>query len=711
MGGGRIEQYRRFIRDKFTWLYIFGKEKPRFDDFGAFQRYINNTVNLTFIYVLSCVRDMYMQEEDIEERKRNFNPNARRAVKNIDRIYNGLDVSFELIIYILLDLQFDLALGEASCLKRYIPGISEKFKILDYSPGIMHWMSSSRPVNNMSLDDMEKQFQELILALPFLRSVELKEEDGEVFFESTADFDTTRLYTDCKIYIQDCGRNFYRLFFLERVEAREHALSLYYTSPDYTDKYLVVYHDGSYPANAGEDDDVSCILTSGDDLQALHSRITGTEMESLDEPAADAADGIRSIYTVNYKYLKNLSLAIADELGSGDKITIRENFLRKYGINPQDDVDLDSVIIIKLIEKTPSTVLYDLFSLDSGAFHSVIRNLYRRFNCRISFKYVDFSTPAGDFTALNNYITRSFRSESQSAREKERPELQANYIISMILSNSRSSARKAERMGSEIDRIQTRQQLQDAQTACAKALVRLYCFYRGVLAYGRKKLEYDADHYDRMPSDAVIAKTQRELHECFLQAARKAFIEKYAERIAGSSTGAGEDLAYTIRCFLELVQECEADNEHRRALKCVLGRKTIVDNSVLGLTPGLAELEGSEQINRIIDILEFLNTGSYADNEGAGDFNSSIYPTTGLYKSNSESSDQCRVAIFSLRIDVSSNGKYDYMKNINVLSEFSYQINEYYYCLPNITRSNNSWWIDPLIIKASDFDEIFPKEE
>ena len=44
---------------------------------------------------------------------------------------------------------------------------------------------------------------------------------------------------------------------------------------------------------------------------------------------------------------------------------------------------------------------------------------------------------------------------------------------------------------------------------------------------------------------------------------------------------------------------------------------------------------------------------------------------------------------------------------IKMLSEFSYEISKRYYCLPNIVRSNNKWWIDPFVIKCQDFDKLF----
>ena len=129
-------------------------------------------------------------------------------------------------------------------------------------------------------------------------------------------------------------------------------------------------------------------------------------------------------------------------------------------------------------------------------------------------------------------------------------------------------------------------------------------------------------------------------------------------------------LTYASQRFLETVTLCE-DDLNERIIKCVLGRTVIVDKEVLGSFDNLTDLPENAQIRKIIDYMEYLNTGFLEKNESVGDFNSSIYPVTGKYRSSSESSDQCRVANFSIRIDVNGNGMIDYMKNVNILTEFS----------------------------------------
>lgn len=699
-----LEGYRSYIKDKYIWLYIFGKEKPDLDNAQSYYKYINNTVNLAFLYAFSCIKEMYNVVEDIEEKKKLFNPNAKRAIKNIDRIYNGFDINYELINYIMLDIQFDLARGSESCLKQYVPGIAAEFNVLDYSPRILHWMTTTKYEENVTIADLITLFRNLIASLPFIGSASLQGEGADTYFEIQAGlFEKKNVYTDYKLFVQDCGRGYYQLYFLERVEAKAHSLSLHYSSPDYADKYSIVYHDKVYKENPDEEN-CEFVLSDQDDLERICSRITGADTSEIFGNGLYDANGISNIYTVNYKYLKNLSLAISDELGRSDNTMCRDKILKKYGIDPLGDYDLDSVIIMQLIERLPSVVLFDLFCIDNGAFHAVIRNLYDRFNGKIKFRYIDFSKKPVNYSELDRHLAIK---SNGACRDKEIAELEADYIISTLLANSRENETVFERPSDIIQYINTDNSLDSKQAMFARFLIKLCCFYRGVIAYGFEKQAYDAEYYDNMPSAEKIQDTEERFRDRFMEAARDAYSSEYSCNLSGDSR---EDLAFTIRAFTELVGEVDGNVKMRRALKCVLGKNSIADVKHCGLSPDIVSLSDGEQTKQILMALEYLTTGSMSKNEAQGDFNSSIYPVTGRYVSTMESNDQCSIANFSINIDVDANGHFDYMKTINILTEFKYRIDEYYYCLPNVGRSNFEWWIDPLVVNAREFDSIFVKK-
>jgi len=105
-----------------------------------------------------------------------------------------------------------------------------------------------------------------------------------------------------------------------------------------------------------------------------------------------------------------------------------------------------------------------------------------------------------------------------------------------------------------------------------------------------------------------------------------------------------------------------------------------------------------------LDILEFFKTGSTPDVHMEGDLLNAVYPFTAVFNKGRENPDGYKTITFSLNIDPDDEDK---GHEINVLSEFRYDHNEVYYCLPNVIRSNFKWWIDPVLISFRDFNRIF----
>ena len=78
-----------------------------------------------------------------------------------------------------------------------------------------------------------------------------------------------------------------------------------------------------------------------------------------------------------------------------------------------------------------------------------------------------------------------------------------------------------------------------------------------------------------------------------------------------------------------------------------------------------------------------------------------IYPYVVQYEEKSERRDCCNISSFSVYL-TEDNGK----KEIKILSEREYTINEKYYCIPNVTTSNSRWWIDPFMINCREYDQL-----
>lgn len=707
--------FKEHIKDDNIWLYIFGDDDPEFNDVSSYYGYINNTINLTFMYIIACIRNMKNNVEDIDEKIKVFNPNAKRVIKNIDRVYKDLDINYELISYILLDVQFDLALGDSSCLNRYLfGGISSSFKILDYNPRILFWMKSSDPEPGLSPDKMEKLFKKLVNSLPFLSNNGLVGEKYNLSFEPNIDEDEdddeqlthSSLPVDYRFYIK--GGRMKTIFFLEKVEKNSHFLKLFYSTPDYADKCVGLFYDKEYDADLNANLGFKEAISKSEIEDIWDELIIDSDSTSLKKKALNYNE-ISNVYAVNYKYIKNLAFAIADELGKADRNNIRISFLKKCGaidengiIDKSVEEDLDSFIIMKLIDLTPRKVLKNLFIQDKDIYHTIIRNLYRRYNRKIKFKYVDFTIKPANFSELDEYINSLVQAKRENLRNIELAEQQANYVISMILDNVNEKF-KASSITEDIEKINSERHIDESQIVLANHLIRLICFYAGIIEYGKEKIDYEALYYDAIPTQQAIKRNQNRLIDAFLNGAKAEYDNTFKYNKCDDPK---QFLLNTIDSLLAFFKGI--DDRDKKAIYRVLGRdcvSEILKNRLL--TPDLVERNDEEQNDKILKILEFLNSGSIEKNEAKGDFNSMIYPSVGQYVKNSQNNDQFSTACFSIRLDTNLDGRADHIKSINVLTEFDYAIDDYYYCLPNVGRSNYEWWIDPLIISVKDFDSIF----
>jgi hypothetical protein len=109
-------------------------------------------------------------------------------------------------------------------------------------------------------------------------------------------------------------------------------------------------------------------------------------------------------------------------------------------------------------------------------------------------------------------------------------------------------------------------------------------------------------------------------------------------------------------------------------------------------------------LEHAIELLQFLSTRITADKATHPGYHA-IAPMVASYNNHNDSKDGYDTATFALIFDANElNGK---KTEINMLSEFNYELRLRYYCLPNVVRSNQRWWIDPFVIKCSDFDAIF----
>ena len=78
-----------------------------------------------------------------------------------------------------------------------------------------------------------------------------------------------------------------------------------------------------------------------------------------------------------------------------------------------------------------------------------------------------------------------------------------------------------------------------------------------------------------------------------------------------------------------------------------------------------------------------------------------IYPYVVRYTVKSENRDGYNINNFSVFVTDDN-----ITSEIKILSEWDYDINEKYYCIPNKDSSNKRWWIEPFLISCKRYDEL-----
>lgn len=78
-----------------------------------------------------------------------------------------------------------------------------------------------------------------------------------------------------------------------------------------------------------------------------------------------------------------------------------------------------------------------------------------------------------------------------------------------------------------------------------------------------------------------------------------------------------------------------------------------------------------------------------------------IFPYVVRYSEKNENRDRCSVCQYIINAD---GGFED--KKIKLLTEYEYDMNELYYCIPNEESSTQNWWVSPFLISCRRFDQI-----
>ncbi len=716
--------------------------------------YIENILNLAFVFAYGCYRvDLSSERSSSINAKKT---GALRIINSLKKAYSLFPVTPDLTQFVLTDIQFEMARGNDSEIYDVFSPMcrfSDKgFSLTKYYKIIKEWKAGPSRFN-MDQNELAILFAQLLDSMTFLREYSLRKEETDFWFvekkaELFGQFEKfSMIPANHLLYKNDEKyRGFFTLFSCDRKDEKKQKLFLRYVS-----------NDGYNSVNILVSDKDSDECEDKIDARAVefYEEITGIGWEDggEDGPQGEQANFINQVHAINYKYIKNLALAVSDAIssnrGSKEKlidafkvhhpnIFVREGSAGKGDSEDkrQDDSDWDGIIVMLLIEASPTKVLEVLIRKVPQTFYDIAKNLCKRIDNPDMPIYgcSDDELDAQVQKLINSNLIDESGSFRRGMRRSEVGGKLFAKAAAMLLISSLTSIMEDEseekliclgnifenvtllkRIGSEGEPEIKEKKI---STILGETFRHLLCFYKGVLAYGSVKARFDYESYDRCLPAKLIKKFQADLADEFMSAARAE-----AERLKEYDSSITQNTLFLIREFISLCKQCSssADSSENlgRCLYVTLGKYEIMNvtdfehrtseffGSIEGMT-ALTPKAVDHYTALAIGILKFLTSGAFDVQPAEGTIPlSAVYPFSATYSRGNENYDGYKTATFTLNIDIDFDETNDNKSDVNVLTEFSYTTGDVFYCLPNVLRSNKKWWIDPILVSFKEFNDIF----
>lgn len=731
------------IQDENIREYIFAgsnikKSIKRVPDYVS---YIENILNLAFIFAHSCLRCDQDSEEPISLDAKKHN--SLRIINSLKKAYIQYPATSDLVQFVLSDIQFDMFQGRNGELSDIFENLcvfkSKNFTLSKYYKLIATWkLSPSRFAMNSC--ELAGLFCELVENMVFLSNYELIEEDGDYVFYDKKDrlFGRYEKYSRIPTYhllFTDRTKyyDFYRLFSVEKTEeGNTKKLSLRYVSNDGYNSLVFDVFDG--PADETQNHiDI--------DAEEYYAEISGLDWDyDFDSESNGDQNFIDQVHAINYKYIKNLALSISDAISAnrGSKEALYNAFHARHSdifgkITSADELDSigldwDAIIIMLLIESSPTNVLEVLIHRVPQTFFDIVSNLCRRIDNS------EMAIYGLSEEQLNEKVEDTIRNKTliegagdlaklpKSVKTKAVYARAAAALIISSLSAVHNDEERAIFTGNLYDNVSLLAKMKTDFTAeqrceyvtliLGETFRRLNCFYKGLLAYGEIKNAFDIESGDICLAESKISQFKDDLTQAFFSVAKE-----QNEALSHLDSSNLADVITMINKFIELCEQCGSAPGNTgmdgQNLFCAVGKHEILNISkfkafVRDYVDTLKEIT-CENVDTWLDftskLLKFLRTGSFSDRVSEERLIHTIYPVVATYNRGNENYDGYKTVTFSLNLDLETDS--DSRALISVLTEFKYDLSEVFYCLPNILRSNKRWWIDPVLISFKEFNDIF----
>ena len=676
---------------------------------------------MTFTFMFTYAKYKYDRDH---KKFRAETTNTKRVVDAFDCIYNGEDIGLDLIVYVLTEMQLDvISVGERSYFKDII-GTNNKIQIPVLRNVIGTWLQSIKRAEQRE-DVLLQYFVGLFENFKLLRTLNLVEdEEGYISYNFEPYENTIPSY--CLIKKGD-GDSFFYLSSYEN-NASNHLCRLEYNVFAGTE---IMYEEISF----------------NEFLSKASIKNSTTAPKSI---------LAKSLSSLSFQYIKNLALAVSDAVTRETKRKLYEHYSMKYsdifelGYKKNlSDINWDNVFTILMIEEGPSELLEFILDSDGFYFDRILRNLEVRYNrpgfaSEVKEKYEEaqdmelgmvkkYATDNMAFIKNLDSINKTFMAKSiidgLAVLESNEKKSDAHFVESLpmriktldkIIATHDSPMSKALKINKILE----------------KTFRYIIPFYEGIIGYQTEKDNINAEFLNSgINPDLIDRKQQRE-------ACENAFFEAAAK---SKETIGRLPLGRLVEEFRRVTNSC-VDNKGRRVnvsergkmLKSAIGRNEICKYSTF---ESIIRFTKEDLAGIVIDyvpedITNFINNEKHDKPEtlvanvvlfnkfllkakellyyfiynedyehemilGQQISYDPIYPYVVRYTVKSENRDGYNINNFSVFVTDDN-----ITSEVKILSEWNYDINEKYYCIPNKDSSNKRWWIEPFLISCKRYDEL-----
>ncbi len=755
------------IKDKDVLDFIFMQEygKRKFLEVGyKMYLYFNNLLIISFMYLYG--KYLHWRKTKMDDLPNKWflknSSNFMRIITTFDKLYSEFNFTYEFVENILNDIQILLNSENSAEIMREFE-ISGSFKYSPYFSEFIYQAKIGRYSNRLQLQDLGHlrylliQFLDM---LPFVINIDIEPadlklklvvEDEEQIFEQLRVFDGNIATADIDMnysFIRD--NQMYRFYFLESVTQRllrsskkECLILNYFEIGNFNTgsrMYVLVKDKDATPLENKEISSIEnemhqpFVLEPEEGVNGFKNKLFSIRSKNF----FSADHFIKDFNTINFRYIRILSLAISDILDDDAKKFIYDTYSVKSDYatmfvrnileedNYLDDNNLvesgyawDVVIATLLIQESATKLLSALFNGRITYFQKLIKNLNYRFGSKFNLPSIEKKVNVAISEELANVKNKvygnrlglSFRRKVVN-EESIRARIQALAIVkslSELTYANQNTDIEVRYPLSIISRIKIVDEIkksaisyEDGKHALLilvdQTLKTLYCFYHALFAYAKEKFEFEKESILNQLTTNQVEESQSK--------ANKMFDEVMSSTSQEMQAIPKENIYELMMKFKDFCKRCAypgQQDSYNELLKRMLGRDFLLTYQNIACFEDCFEKtimtrkEFDELADMVKTSLEYLKTGkSFGSNFSEG----IIFPYVAFLDYTSKTRDGYVVNHFSVFTDESVENDF------KVISEYTYSPNQGYYCIPNRFRSNDELklWIEPIMINCKHMD-------